>query len=391
LVLYSTIRVAVLLIPILCAEPLLAQVESQPSDKDFNPVALGIAPESQYRHCFEKPNGAREAIDRLPASARFWLQQDAIYIITPEERCAFLHLETNEERNQFIEQFWYYRASDPISLDYDFQIEHYRRIVFANEKYSGQLPGWKTDRGKIYVLFGPPDSVDVNSDHVPGNPTPGQTTKTKAQLHPSEKWHYHYIKGLGENVQFDFEYQAPYKDYLLRAAENDLLARADPNPDRFPVTPEHPQLYVEYGPPPMRFKDLEALLTSQIVRDQVKFTHRVEFAPATQATTLARIDIQIPCETCTRAGQIVPSLAYPLFIRVVRPSGWVVSTSEFTADVAVADKSDSKFSIKTHLDVPLAPGTYQLAIVAKNPVTGEAGVVRTRLDVPPYEALETKN
>jgi GWxTD domain-containing protein len=389
--LYSTLRIAVLLIPILCAEPLLAQDQLQPSDKNFSPVQIGIAPESQYHHCFEKPNGARDAIDRLPASACFWLQQDAVYIITPEERCAFLRLETDEERNQFIEQFWYRRASDPTSLDYDFKIEHYRRIVFANEKYGGQLPGWKTDRGKIYVLFGPPDSVDVNSDHVPGNQTPSQTTKTKTQLHSSEKWRYHYIKGLGENVQFNFEYQPPYRGYLLPAAENDLLARADPNPDSFPSTPEHLRLYVVSGPAPIRFKDLEAVFTSQIVRDQVKFTHRVEFAPATQATTLARIDIQISCETCTRAGQIVLSLAYPLFIRVVQPSGWVVSTSELTADVAVADKSDSKFSIKTHLDVPLAPGTYQLAIVAKNPVTGESGVVRTRLDVPTYEALETKN
>jgi GWxTD domain-containing protein len=389
MVLYSTIRVAVLLIPILCAEPLLAQDESHPSDKDFNPVAIGIAPESQYRRCFEPPSSARDAIRRLPSSARHWLDEDAVYIITPEERCAFLHLETDEERNQFIEQFWYRRASDPISLDYDFKIEHYRRIVSANEKYGGQLAGWKTDRGRVYVLFGPADSVDVHTEQGSGKTAPAQATKI--QLHPSETWRYHYIKGLGENVQFDFDYLAAHGDYRLPEAENDLLARADLNPDRFPATPEHLQLYVVYGPPPIRFKDLESLLTSQIVRDQVKFTHRVEFAPATQATTLTRIDIQIPCETCTRSGQIVPSLAYPLFIHVAQPSGWVVSTSELTADVAVADKSDSKFSIKTHLDVPLAPGTYQLAIVAKNAVTGEAGVVRTRLDVPTYEALETKN
>jgi hypothetical protein len=84
--LYSTIRVAVLLIPILCAEPLLAQDESHPSDKDFNPVAIGIAPESQYRRCFEPPSSARDAIRRLPSSARHWLDEDAVYIITPEER-----------------------------------------------------------------------------------------------------------------------------------------------------------------------------------------------------------------------------------------------------------------------------------------------------------------
>jgi hypothetical protein len=105
----------------------------------------------------------------------------------------------------------------------------------------------------------------------------------------------------------------------------------------------------------------------------VKFKHRIEFV---LATTLTRIDIQIPCELCTRSGQIVSPLAYPLFIRVVQPSGRVVGTSELTAEIAVADKSDSKFGLETHLDVPLAPAMYQLAVVAKNPVTSEVGVVR---------------
>jgi GWxTD domain-containing protein len=389
MILYSTIRVAVLLIPFLCAEPLLAQDESQPSDKDFNPVAIGIAPESQYRHCFAPLNRAKDAIRRLPSSARYWLDEDAVYIITPEERCAFLHLETDEERNWFIEQFWQRRTSDPVSLDYDFKVEHYRRIVFANERYGGQLPGWKTDRGRVYVLFGPPDFVDVRAQPGSGKTAPDQTPKV--QIHPSETWHYHYIKGLGEKVQFDFDYLAAHGDYRLQAAENDLLGRADPNPDLFPVTPEQLQLHVPADRPVQtRFKDLEAIVTSPLVRAQVKLKQRIEFFPATEATTLVRIVIQIPCETCTGAGQIASSLAYPLFIRVFQ-LGRVVSTSELTADIAVADKSGFEFSMEPDLEVPLPPGTYQLAIVAKNPVTGEAGVVRSRLDVPTYEALETKN
>jgi GWxTD domain-containing protein len=390
MVLHSTIRVAVLLIPILSTEPLLAQDEAQSSDRDFNPVAIGIAPESLYRPCFKQPNGAKDAIHRLPTSARYWLDEDALYIITPEERCVFLHLETEEERNWFVEQFWYRRTVDPVSLGYDFKVEHYRRIVVANDRYGGQLPGWKTDRGRVYVLFGPPDSIDAQAEQGSGKTAPGQTTKI--QLHSSETWHYHYIKGLGENVQFDFDYLTAHGDYRLQAAENEMLGRADPNPDRFPVTAEQLQLHVPADRRAQpRFKDLEAIVASQLVRDQVKFRHRIEFFPATEATTLVRIEIQIPCGACTRAGEVAPSVAYPLFIRAFQQSGRVVSTSELTADIAVADKADSKFSVEAELDVPLAPGTYQLAIVAKNPVTSEAGVLRTRLDVPSYEALETKN
>ncbi len=390
MVLHSAIRAAVLLIPILCAEPLLAQDESQPSERDFNPVAIGIAPESPYGPCFKQPNDAKDAIHRLPTSARSWLDEDAYYLITPEERCVFLHLETDGERNRFIEQFWYRRTVDPVSLGYDFKVEHYRRIVVANERYGGQLPGWKTDRGRVYVLFGPPDSIAVHAEQGAEKTASSQTTEI--QPHPSETWHYRYIKGLGENAQFDFDYLTDHGDYRLTEGESEMLGRADPNPDRFPVTPEQLQLHISADRRAQaRFKDLEAIVTSQVVRDQVKFSHRIEFFPATEATTLVRIEIQIPCGACTRAGEVAPSVAYPLFIRALQQSGRAVSTAELTADIAVTDKSDSEFSVEAELDVPLVPGTYQLAIVAKNPVTSEVGVVRTRIDVPTYGVLETKN
>jgi GWxTD domain-containing protein len=92
---------------------------------------------------------------RLPEHARNWLAEDAIYLITREERCEFLLLGSDVEREQFMEQFWYRRAGDEISLDYDFKTEFYRRIVFANEKYGGKMPaGRNTDRGRLYVIFG---------------------------------------------------------------------------------------------------------------------------------------------------------------------------------------------------------------------------------------------
>src|SRR5262245_39931585 len=105
--------------------------------------------------CFNAPDRAKsqqrenEAIVSLPKIARFWLTEDVVYIIPAEERCAFLHLATDEEREHFIEQFWSRRAPDPTSLDNRFKREHYERIVFANQQFSGQLPGWKTDRGRV--------------------------------------------------------------------------------------------------------------------------------------------------------------------------------------------------------------------------------------------------
>src|SRR5271169_6846820 len=114
---HSTIGAAVLLLPLFCGEQILSHDEASPLEQHVNPVQIGVTRESTYHHCFDQPHGAVDAMRRLPANARYWLEEGAVYIITPEERCAFLHLETDEERDHFIEEFWYRRASDPVSLD----------------------------------------------------------------------------------------------------------------------------------------------------------------------------------------------------------------------------------------------------------------------------------
>ncbi len=148
--LHFTTRTALLLLPLFSAGPLLAQWK--PPDA-----------------CGQLPNGAKEAIRRLPENARYWLAEDAVYISSPDERCAFLLLDTDPEREQFMEQFWYRRAGDEISVDYHFKTEFYRRIVFANENYGSKtLAGRKTDRGRLYVISGAPDYVERTSEEDSG-------------------------------------------------------------------------------------------------------------------------------------------------------------------------------------------------------------------------------
>ena len=96
----------------------------------------------------------------LDNSFKTWLNEDVVYIISPEERTAFLQLQTNEEREQFIEQFWLRRSSNPDMPSNDFKEEHYRRIAYANEHYASGIPGWRTDRGRIYIIWGPPDEIE---------------------------------------------------------------------------------------------------------------------------------------------------------------------------------------------------------------------------------------
>jgi GWxTD domain-containing protein len=90
-----------------------------------------------------------------------WLSEEVPYIITDEERSAFKKLSTDEEREAFIEQFWERRNPNPGSPENKFKEEYYRRIAYANEHYAGGIPGWKTDRGRIYIVYGPPDEIDA--------------------------------------------------------------------------------------------------------------------------------------------------------------------------------------------------------------------------------------
>jgi GWxTD domain-containing protein len=121
-----------------------------------------------------------------------WLTEDVAYIITDRERAAFKSLTTDEEREHFIEQFWLRRDPTPGTVENEFKEEHYRRIAYANQHYASSIPGWKTDRGRIYIIYGPPDEIESHPYSDASTP------------HPFEQWRYRYIDGVGANVIIEF-------------------------------------------------------------------------------------------------------------------------------------------------------------------------------------------
>jgi GWxTD domain-containing protein len=128
-----------------------------------------------------------------------WLEEDAIYIIDDRERAAFLSLRSDVERDHFIEQFWMRRDPTPGTPENQFKVEHYRRMAYANGHFAWRsTPGWKTDRGRIYILFGPPDELE---SHRSGRPAQVDGIATNI---PLEQWLYHSLKGIGVNVIMDF-------------------------------------------------------------------------------------------------------------------------------------------------------------------------------------------
>ncbi len=130
-----------------------------------------------------------------------WLSEDVCYIITTQEVAEFYKLDSEQDRDKFVEDFWNRRNPKPGSQENKFKEEHYRRIAYANQHFAADIPGWKTDRGHIYILYGPPDSIDRHySDAGSNSDAVGAVTSP----HDSEVWHYRLIESIGKDIGFTF-------------------------------------------------------------------------------------------------------------------------------------------------------------------------------------------
>jgi len=147
-----------------------------------------------------KRSGGALKLDGGVPPYKAWLEQDVVWIITDQERAAFKLLQNDEERDNFIEAFWDRRNPTPDSFDNPFKDEHYRRIVYANEHFGTTAPGWKSDRGRTYILFGAPAGVHYPSGRAQGERSEGGDALSL----PLEVWHYRYIEGLGQDIDLEF-------------------------------------------------------------------------------------------------------------------------------------------------------------------------------------------
>src|SRR5271155_4761724 len=403
----SLFSVAIAVSPLIAQQP---QVQEQP------------APIAHQNLDKEQKKKIKRTLKELDTPYRQWLNEDVIYIISPDERSTFLQLATNEEREQFIESFWLRRSSNPDLPDNDFKEEHYRRIAYANEHFASGIPGWKTDRGRMYIMWGPADEVD-------SHPTGGTYDRPIDQgggsttTYAWEQWRWRYLEGIGENIELEFvdpsgsgEYHLTMdpseKDALLHvpgaglsllesmglASKSDRFSRSDGTnlPTTMGGTPSSMDefnrldLYAKVQrPPEVKFKDLEAIVTARIVRDQLKFNWRTDFLKVTNDTVLVPITVQVANgQLSFQSKDGIHSATLNVFGRVSTLTGKVVQTFE---DPVSKDFPDSLFQQSLKLQsiyqkaVPLRPGLYRLDIVVKDVQSGNVGVINTALRVPHYE------
>jgi GWxTD domain-containing protein len=397
---------------------LLPVAGQQAQAPDPNPQA----PPQNQKLTKDQKQKMKKTLKELDNSFKTWLNEDVIYIISPEERTAFLQLATNEEREQFIEQFWLRRSSNPDMPDNDFKEEHYRRIAYANEHYASGIPGWKTDRGRIYIIWGAPDEIE---SHPTGGTydRPMEEGGGSTTTYPWERWRYRYLEGIQENVELEFvdpsgsgEYHLTMdpseKDALLNvpgaglsmmesmglASKTDRFTRSDGThlPTSLGGTPAslneftRLELYAKVQrPPEVKYKDLEALVTSRMVRDQLKFNYRTDFLKVTNDTVLVPVTVQVPNNQLQFKNKDgVYSAELNIFGRVSTLTNRVVQTFEDSVTRDYPEslyKQSMKLSSVYQKSLPLRPGLYRLDLVIKDVDSGNVGAVNTRLAVPRYE------
>lgn len=157
-----------------------------------------------------------------------WLEKDVLYIITKDEKESFLKLNTNEEREIFIQNFWLRRDPTPNTKENEFFDEYYNRIAYTNEIFSSGIPGWRTDRGFIYISYGKPDSIER-----------GRADFANLKNVLFEKWSYKNLDGLCSEMDFtfidpmeskEFRLQADNREKLLKSGEQGLIIYFGGNP-----------------------------------------------------------------------------------------------------------------------------------------------------------------
>lgn len=350
-----------------------------------------------------------------------WLKEDVPDIITNEERRAFLQLSTNEEREQFVESFWDRRNPDPESAANTYKEEHYRRLAYADERFASGIPGRKTDRGHIYILWGPPDEIESHPSggtyDRPIDQGGGSTT-----TYPWELWRYRYLEGVGENIEIEFVDPSGSGEYhiTMDPCEKDALAHvpgagsslsetmnqstrasrfSNTNGTTCPMplggmstnTKEFDNLdrLFRVQRAPQHFPDLAEKVSSRIVANQLPFQYRSDFLRATTDTDLVPITIQLRNRDLSfESKQGVHSTVLDLYARITTVGGRVVQTFE---DVISRDIPESLFQSSLDLDsvyqksVPLRAGLYRLDIVIKDTQSGNIGVLGTALRVPHFE------
>jgi GWxTD domain-containing protein len=369
----------------------------------------------------QKKQQKRNLNIELSKTYKKWLNEDVVWIITDEERAAFKQLSNDEERDNFIEAFWQRRDPTPDTEENEYKEEHYRRIAYANEHFAAGIPGWKSDRGRIYIMYGPADEVD---SHPSGGSyeRPMEEGGGETSTFPFEDWRYRYLEGIGQEIIIEFVDTCMCGDYhmTLDRSEKDALKYtpnagltlyeqmgmanktsrfqgggleqlgAGPNSNDL-QTKEFDRLetYAKLqAPPPVKYKDLEEIVNTKLITNLMPFDVRTDFVKVTGDTVLVPITIQVKYRDITFANKDgVQRGTVNIFMRVSTLTGRIVQTQEDPVQVDVPAEllpRTAENSAVYWKALPLRPGRYKVEIAVKDVNGDRKGLWSRGIVVPEY-------
>ena len=370
----------------------------------------------------QKKQNSKSLKIELSKTYKKWLDEDVRWIITDEEQKAFKLLSNDEERDQFIEAFWQRRDPTPDTIENEFKEEHYRRMAYANEHYAAGIPGWKSDRGRIYIMYGPADEIESHpsggSYERPMDEGGGETS-----TYPFEDWRYRYLEGVGQEIIVEFVDTCMCGDYhmTMDRSEKDALLNI-PNAgltlyeqmgmaskaDRFsggglerlgtgPFSSRNQtkqfdrleQFYKLQKPPAVKFKDLEEVVSHKINVNMMPFDVRTDFVRVTSDTVLVPVTVQVKNRDVTFVNKDgVQRGTVNIFIRVTTLTGKIVQTDENTVQVDVPAELLPKVTENSSVywkALPLRPNLYRIDVAVKDLNGDRSGLWSSRLQVPSYD------
>ncbi len=384
------------------AEPAEDPLKRKPSDK-------------------QKKQQKRSLNIELSKTYKKWLNEDVAYIISDQERAAFKQLSNDEERDNFIEAFWQRRDPTPDTEENEYKEEHYRRIAYANEHFAAGIPGWKTDRGRMYIMYGPADEID---SHPSGGSyeRPMEEGGGETSTFPFEDWRYRYIEGIGQEVIIEFVDTCMCGDYhmTLDRSEKDAL-KYTPNAgltlyeqmgmsskanrfsggglEQLGAGPMSSDLQTKefdrleqfaklQAPPPVKFKDLEEIVNTKLVTNLMPFDVRTDFVKVTGDTVLVPITVQMKYRDITFANKDgIQRGTVNIFGRVTTLTGRVVQTFEDPAQIDVPAELLPRMAENSSVywkAIPLRPGRYKVEIAVKDVNGDRKGLWSRGIMVPEY-------
>lgn len=367
----------------------------------------------------EKPRNVRP---ELKAAYKKWLENDVAYIITEQEKKAFRALATDEERENFIENFWRRRDPNPDTEENEYREEYYERIAYANEHFTSGIPGWKTDRGRIYITFGKPDSIESRpAGGMYERPSweGGGSTST----YPFEVWFYRHIDGVGDGLEIEFvdptgtgEYRLARdpqeKDALkmvpgagltlneqlgLSSKVDRITGIGSKNAPTYMREQDSPfrRLEILTGlmrPPQVKFSDLQGIAggdSGVLDNNPLDFDLRIDFFRQSDDRVITAFTVQTNNKDLTfeQVGGLEQA-TINIFGRVTAVSGKRSGIFEdsVTATATTEELLDAKDRKSIYQKaIALTPGTYKVDVVVRDVKSGNRGIRNLGFTVPRYD------